>query len=58
VDGLTWREKVAVLDAAADLSLDSGVDLSPLVMATDRFAFLLSCETGLALNIIDEGIAA
>ncbi len=56
IDGLSRREKAEVLDMAADISLDLGVDLSPLVMSPEAFAFLRSRETRLALDIEREGI--
>ncbi len=56
IEGLSRQEKVEVLEMAADISLDLGVDLSPLVMAPEAFEFLRSRETRLALDIETEGI--
>lgn len=58
VHDLSWQEKVAAVEASVDISLDCEVDLSPLVISSSDFRLLVERETGLAHDIMAEGLPA
>lgn len=58
IEGLTHREKIAVIGEATEVSLASGDSLSPLAMDPAQLAELRRLEARLALDIDREGIEA
>src|SRR3989338_2418563 len=57
VKDLGREEKSRILDWACDLSLDTNVRLSPLVMSEDHFRLLVRRERLLAREIQDQGVS-
>lgn len=45
-----------IYDIAAEIYLESDINISPLVMSKDRFEWLKSIERGIALEIAKDGI--
>jgi uncharacterized protein len=45
-----------ILDLAADIFIDMEINLSPLVMKSDHYAWLKSIERGIALEIERDGV--
>ena len=56
IRGLDRREKMAVLDAVAEIELERATSMSVLVLSEASFAELLARERHLALDIESEGI--
>lgn len=56
VRDLQRSERRQVIDLAADLWMDTGVRLAPLVMSVSRYRELLGLERLVALDIEREGI--
>lgn len=58
VHDLTWNEKTEAIDLGTDVSLARQMHVSPVVMSSSDFDYLLAVESSFARNILDEGIAA
>jgi uncharacterized protein len=56
VDDLTRAERTAIIYLAADLDLEHDAGLAPLAMSAAHFAELRARETGLVLDIEQEGV--
>ncbi len=56
VDDLTHREKIEAIEIGAEVSLESAVSLSTLVMDARAFDELRRLEARLALDIDREGV--
>ena len=53
---LDRREKMAVLDAVAEVEFERSTSISALVLSEEAFAELLACERRIALDIERDGI--